>query len=118
MRDFLRGRVVLKRVLVLIDSRHGIKDVDREMMQMLDQSAVGYRLVLTKADKIKASELDKDVPIIVSRELATRCSADFLKLPGCGHVGPVLGHAAAGVTEQAAEWHSARMAHRRSASVS
>ncbi|HNJ46899.1 MAG TPA: ribosome biogenesis GTP-binding protein YihA/YsxC [Novosphingobium sp.] len=59
VRDFLRGRVVLKRVLVLIDSRHGIKDVDREMMQMLDQSAVGYRLVLTKADKIKASELDK-----------------------------------------------------------
>jgi GTP-binding protein len=59
VRDFLRGRVALKRVLVLIDSRHGIKDVDREMMQMLDQSAVGYRLVLTKADKIKASELDK-----------------------------------------------------------
>lgn len=59
VRDFLRGRVVLKRVLVLIDSRHGIKDVDREMMQMLDQSAVGYRLVLTKADKIKASDLDK-----------------------------------------------------------
>ena len=59
VRDFLRGRVVLKRVLVLIDGRHGIKDVDREMMQMLDQSAVGYRLVLTKADKIKASELDK-----------------------------------------------------------
>jgi len=57
VRDFLRGRQVLKRTLVLIDSRHGIKDVDREMMQMLDQAAVGYRLVLTKADKIKASEL-------------------------------------------------------------
>lgn len=58
MRDYLRGRVVLKRALVLIDSRHGVKDVDREMMKMLDDSAVGYRLVLTKADKIKASELD------------------------------------------------------------
>ncbi|MBS0481572.1 MAG: YihA family ribosome biogenesis GTP-binding protein [Proteobacteria bacterium] len=58
VRDFLRGRQVLKRALVLIDSRHGIKDVDREMMQMLDEAAVGYRLVLTKADKIKASELD------------------------------------------------------------
>jgi GTP-binding protein len=57
VRDYLRGRVVLKRTLVLIDSRHGVKDVDREMMQLLDQSAVGYRLVLTKADKIKASEL-------------------------------------------------------------
>lgn len=58
VRDFLRGRVVLKRALVLIDSRHGVKDVDREMMKMLDEAAVGYRLVLTKADKIKASELE------------------------------------------------------------
>ncbi len=58
VRDYLRGRVVLKRTLVLIDSRHGVKDVDREMMKLLDESAVGYRLVLTKADKIKASELE------------------------------------------------------------
>lgn len=55
--DYLRGRVVLKRALVLIDSRHGIKDVDREIMEMLDKAAVTYHLVLTKADKIKASEL-------------------------------------------------------------
>lgn len=58
VREFLRGRVVLKRTLVLIDARHGVKDVDRDMMKMLDEAAVGYRLVLTKADKIKASELD------------------------------------------------------------
>ncbi len=57
VRDFLRGRQVLKRTLVLVDSRHGLKDVDREMMKMLDDAAVGYRVVLTKADKIKASEL-------------------------------------------------------------
>ena len=55
--DFLRGRAVLKRALVLIDSRHGIKDVDREILDMLDAAAVSYRLVLTKADKIKASDL-------------------------------------------------------------
>ncbi len=55
--DFLRGRDVLKRTLVLIDSRHGIKDVDREIMDMLDKAAVSYRLVLTKADKIKPTEL-------------------------------------------------------------
>jgi GTP-binding protein len=55
--DYLRGRVVLKRALLLIDSRHGIKDVDREIIEMLDSAAVGYRIVLTKADKIKASEL-------------------------------------------------------------
>ena len=55
--DFLRGRVVLKRALVLIDSRHGIKEVDREMLDMLDGAAVSYRVVLTKGDKIKPTEL-------------------------------------------------------------
>ena len=55
--DFLRGRQVLKRALVLIDARHGIKDVDREILEMLDKAAVSYRLVLTKADKIKPTEL-------------------------------------------------------------
>ncbi len=61
VREFLRGRVLLKRTLLLVDSRHGVKDVDREMMRMLDEAAVGYRIVLTKADKIKASELAKVV---------------------------------------------------------
>jgi GTP-binding protein len=56
--DFLRGRQVLKRALVLVDSRHGLKDVDRDVMKMLDGAAVSYHLVLTKADKIKASALD------------------------------------------------------------
>lgn len=55
--DYLRGRAVLKRTLVLIDSRHGIKEVDREVLEMLDTAAVSYRLVLTKADKVKATEL-------------------------------------------------------------
>jgi GTP-binding protein len=55
--DYLRGRAVLKRALLLIDSRHGIKDVDREIIEMLDKAAVGYRIVLTKADKVKATEL-------------------------------------------------------------
>jgi len=57
IRDYLRGRVVLKRTLLLVDARHGIKPVDVEFMKMLDESAVGYRVVLTKADKLKASEL-------------------------------------------------------------
>ncbi|MBW6528555.1 ribosome biogenesis GTP-binding protein YihA/YsxC [Sphingomonas sp. RHCKR7] len=55
--DYLRGRQALKRALVLIDSRHGIKEVDREVLAMLDKAAVSYRLVLTKADKVKASDL-------------------------------------------------------------
>ena len=57
--DFLRGRQVLKRVLVLVDSRHGLKDVDHEIMEMLAKAAVSYRLILTKADKIKPTELLK-----------------------------------------------------------
>jgi GTP-binding protein len=55
--DYLRGRPVLKRALVLIDSRHGVKEIDREVLKMLDDAAVSYRIVLTKADKIKASDL-------------------------------------------------------------
>jgi GTP-binding protein len=57
--DYLRGRQVLKRTLLLIDSRHGIKEIDRELMKMLDDAAVSYRLVLTKADKVKATALDE-----------------------------------------------------------
>ena len=55
--DFLRGRQVLKRTLVLVDARHGLKDVDHEILEMLDKAAVSYRIVLTKADKIKPTEL-------------------------------------------------------------
>ncbi len=55
--DYLRGRQVLKRALLLIDSRHGIKEIDREIIEMLDSAAVSYRIVLTKADKVKATEL-------------------------------------------------------------
>jgi|TARA_R110001606_G_scaffold217419_1_gene365311 GTP-binding protein len=59
--DYLRGRAVLKRTFVLIDSRHGIKPVDEEVMEMLDKAAVSYRVVLTKADKVKQEDLDATV---------------------------------------------------------
>lgn len=55
--DYLRGRPTLKRVLVLVDSRHGLKPVDREIMELLDKAAVSYQIVLTKADKIKPTAL-------------------------------------------------------------
>ena len=55
--DYLRDRQVLKRALVLVDSRHGLKSVDREIMAMLDDAAVSYHLVLTKGDKVKPSAL-------------------------------------------------------------
>ena len=57
-RDYLRGRVTLKRVYLLIDSRHGLKSVDTEALDALDLAAVSYQIVLTKADKIKAHERD------------------------------------------------------------
>jgi GTP-binding protein len=55
---YLKGRAVLRRAVVLVDSRHGLKDSDREVMTMLDKAAVVYQVVLTKADKIKPAELD------------------------------------------------------------
>lgn len=56
---YLQGRVNLKRVFLLIDSRHGIKKVDKEIMDMLDKAAVTYQIVLTKADKISEKALQK-----------------------------------------------------------
>jgi GTP-binding protein len=61
LRDYLRGRVVLRRVFVLIDSRHGAKAVDEEIFELLDQSAVTYQVVLTKIDKIKPPAVPKAI---------------------------------------------------------
>ena len=74
VRTFLRGRVPLKRTLVLVDSRHGLKDSDRDMRTMLDEAAVGYRVVLTKADKVKKSALDATAAK-VSEEIRKRPAA-------------------------------------------
>jgi GTP-binding protein len=54
--NYLRGRVNLKRVLLLIDARHGLKAVDEGIMKALDEAAVSYQIVLTKADKLKPAE--------------------------------------------------------------
>lgn len=58
-RDYLRGRVTLKRVYLLIDARHGLKKVDDEALDALDLAAVSYQIVLTKADKLKKGEAEK-----------------------------------------------------------
>lgn len=86
--DYLRGRQVLKRALVLIDSRHGIKDVDRDILKMLDDAAVGYRIVLTKADKVKATEL-ADVRARTEEEARKRPAAhpDILATSSEGGMG-------------------------------
>ena len=59
--DFLRGRVNLARVFVLIDARHGLKKTDDAVLKTLDQAAVVYQIVLTKADEIKPAELEQRI---------------------------------------------------------
>jgi GTP-binding protein len=56
---YLKGRPTLRRVYVLVDARHGLKENDHEMMKMLDEAAVSYRLVVTKIDKISAAQLEQ-----------------------------------------------------------
>ena len=72
--DYLRGRAVLKRAMLLVDSRHGIKPMDRDVMDMLDTAAVSYHVVLTKGDKVKPTELAK-VEAAVAEELRKRPAA-------------------------------------------
>lgn len=57
--SFLQGRATLARVYVLIDSRHGLKDVDLDVLKSLDRSAVSYQVVLTKADQVKKADLER-----------------------------------------------------------
>ncbi len=61
MQDFLRGRATLARVFVLIDGRHGIKDLDRDMLKKLDQAALSYQIVLTKRDEVKLGQIEKTI---------------------------------------------------------
>jgi GTP-binding protein len=90
-RDFLRGRATLKRAFVLIDSRHGIKDTDEQVLKALDTAAVVYQIVLTKADKLKAAERE---PV---RE---RAAAQLRKRPAAHpQILMVSSHAAQGLDE-------------------
>jgi GTP-binding protein len=66
MHDFLRGRAPLARVYVLVDGRHGLKPLDAEMLDLLDQSAVSYQVVLTKRDEVKAAEQAQTVDAVLA----------------------------------------------------
>jgi GTP-binding protein len=72
IRDYLKGRRELKRVFLLIDARHGIKTNDHETMTLMDEAAVSYQVVLTKADKLKAPE---------RAAIEARVAADLAKHP-------------------------------------
>ena len=74
VRDYLRGRSTLKRTFLLIDARHGLKNEDGVVMALLDEAAVSYQVVLTKADKVKAHVLAATVGR-VKEDLAKRAAA-------------------------------------------
>ncbi|RED45031.1 ribosome biogenesis GTP-binding protein YihA/YsxC [Aestuariispira insulae] len=59
VRDYLRGRQSLKKLCLLVDARHGLKDTDEELMDMMDEAGVAYQLILTKVDKVKTQQRDK-----------------------------------------------------------
>jgi GTP-binding protein len=71
---YLRGRVPLRRVLLLIDARHGIKDVDRRVLSMLDKAAVSYQAILTKCDKLNPMPLEERIAA-TALELAKHAAA-------------------------------------------
>jgi GTP-binding protein len=74
IQDYLRGRAALTRVFLLIDSRHGIKDNDNQIMALLDEMAVSYQIVLTKLDKLKVAERETIVAKTL-KQLATHPAA-------------------------------------------
>lgn len=74
IRLYLRGRPSLRRVLVLVDARHGFKESDRATMALLDEAAVSYQVVLTKADKLRPEELAARAAE-TNREVATHVAA-------------------------------------------
>ncbi len=61
IQDYLKGRASLRRVFLLVDARHGLKTSDAPTLELMDEAAVSYQAVLTKADKVKAGELEKVV---------------------------------------------------------
>jgi GTP-binding protein len=71
---YLKGRPTLRRAMVLVDSRHGLKDVDRQIMKLMDDSAVNYQIVMTKADKVKPGPLAATYAAI-AKELAEHVAA-------------------------------------------
>ena len=74
LKTYLRGRPTLRRVFLLIDSRHGLKKEDREIMKLLDESAVTYQVVLTKIDKISEKALSS-VSTAIAEELKKHAAA-------------------------------------------
>jgi GTP-binding protein len=99
-RAYLRGRPQLRRVILLIDSRHGVKPNDREIMDELDETAVSYQVALTKVDKLKAGELEK-VVAATAEELRRRPAAHPEIIPTSAEKGDGLDALRASLAELA-----------------
>lgn len=78
LKAYLAGRATLRRAFVLIDSRHGVKKVDEEIMSLLDRSAVTFQVVMTKADKVKDAEREKN--LAQTREAVSKHPAAYPEL--------------------------------------
>ena len=95
---FLQGRASLARVYVLIDARHGLKEVDLDVLKTLDKSAVSYQVVLTKADQVKPAELEQR--IAETKAALAKHPAAFPEVlvtssrTGAGHAGIARRHGA------------------------
>ena len=95
VQSYLVGRATLRRILVLVDARHGLKDSDRRVMMVLDQAAQPYQVVLTKADKIKP------LPLV---DLQNRIEDESSKHPAANpHVLVTSARKGIGITEMRAE---------------
>ncbi|MCX5496351.1 ribosome biogenesis GTP-binding protein YihA/YsxC [Kaistia dalseonensis] len=93
IKAYLRGRVTLRRVYVLIDARHGLKKNDKETLDLLDETAVSYQIVLTKADKLNPGVIDKVMaetiaaiarrpaahPVVIATSSETGAGMDLLR---------------------------------------
>jgi GTP-binding protein len=99
---FLRGRTNLARVFVLVDSRHGIKDVDGGILDTLDKAAVSYQVVLTKADELKAAELERRIAD-TAKAISRRPAAYPEILPTSSRTGAGVPELRAGIARLLAE---------------
>ena len=100
--DYLRGRSVLKRALVLVDARHGLKNADSEVFDTLGAAAVSHQIVLTKADQVTPKELESRVADIKAA-LAKRAAAFPEVLATSAHTGAGIPELRAAIVRLMAE---------------
>ncbi len=105
LKDYLRGRPTLMRVFLLVDARHGLKDGDRAIMELMDAAGVGYQAVLTKVDKVKADAVEA-VTAAVLAALARHAAAGGVVRPTSAHTGLGIAELRAEIAELA-EAHGA-----------